>query len=141
MGRGDDLAGAAIGERHRGRKPDPVAFLVIRDRRPIPAALAPGMGVAVRVFQVGEEFDQPKGSARLVRASAFLHVLVAPAAVIVSGEEDGTEGDRAVRVRDIGRILDRGAVAVGDPCRRIPGGAELAGLDQFGLNRSGFAGE
>ena len=53
--RGDDLAGAAIGERHRGGEPDLVALLVVRDRSPVPAALAPGMGIAVWVFQVGEQ--------------------------------------------------------------------------------------
>lgn len=58
MGRGDDLAGAAIGDRHRGGEPDLVAFLVVRDRSPVPAALAPGMGVAAFVFQVGEKLDQ-----------------------------------------------------------------------------------
>ena len=58
VGRGDDLAGAAVGERHRFCEPDLVARLVIRDRRPVPAALAPVLGVAVRVFQVGEKRDQ-----------------------------------------------------------------------------------
>ena len=93
MGGGHDLAGAAIGERHGRGEPDLVAFLVVRDCSPIPAALTPVLRVAVRVFQVGEKLDQPKGSTRFVRASAFLHVLVAPAAVIVSGEEDSPESD------------------------------------------------
>ncbi len=98
------------------------------------------MGVAVGIFQVGEELDQPKGSTRLVRASAFLHVLVAPAAVIVSGEEDSSESDGAIRIGDIGRVLDRGAVAIGDPSRCIPGGADLTGLDQFGFARVALKG-
>ena len=132
VGRGDDLAGAAVGERHRFCELDLVAFGVVRDRGPIPAALAPVPGVAVRVFQIGEKFDQRKGRARRVRARAFLHILVAPAAVIVSGEEDSPESDRAIRIGHIGRILDRGAVKTCDLCRRIPGGANLASLDQFG---------
>jgi len=39
--RGDDLACTAIGERHGRGEPDLVAFLVVRDRSPIPAALTP----------------------------------------------------------------------------------------------------
>eukprot|EP00919_Chromeraceae_sp_WS-2016_P013591 GHVR01032047.1.p1 GENE.GHVR01032047.1~~GHVR01032047.1.p1 ORF type:complete len:243 (-),score=26.75 GHVR01032047.1:150-878(-) len=140
VGRGDDPACTAIGERHGRCEPDLVAFLVVWNRRPIPAALAPVLGVAVRVFQVGEELDQPKGSTRFVRASTFLHVLVASAAVIVSGEEDSPERDGVIRIGHIGRVFDSGAVEIGDPCRRIPGGGDLAGLDQFGSARVALEG-
>ena len=79
-------------------------------------------------------------SAGPVESRAFLHVLVAPAAVIISGKEYGGESDRAVRIGDIGRVLDRGAVAIGNPSRCIPGGANLAGLDQFSFARVALKG-
>ena len=43
VGRGHNLAGAAIGERHRGGKLDLVTFLVVRNRSPVPAALVSDM--------------------------------------------------------------------------------------------------
>ena len=55
VGRGDNLAGTAIGERHRCCELDLVAFLVVRDRSPVLAALAPGMSIAVWVFQLGQQ--------------------------------------------------------------------------------------
>lgn len=57
MGCCDDLAGTAIAKCHMGGELDLVALCVVRDRGPVPTPLPPSVGVAVGVFQLGQEIE------------------------------------------------------------------------------------
>ena len=83
MGCCDDLTGAAIAERHRGGEFDLVALCVVWNRGPVPTPLPSSVGVAVGVFQLGQQVENTQRRAGLAGASAFFHVLVAPASVVV----------------------------------------------------------